>query len=123
MNKKPFIYIASPYTLGDPGINSHYSCKVFDDLMNVGRIWPVAPLWSHLQHLICPRPYKDWLEYDRAMIPLLDGCLRIDIDMPKLNYFQSESAGADEEVALFKELGKPVFHDTNDMYRWVDSLQ
>lgn len=75
--EKPIVYIASPYSSGDPAINTHFQCKVFDEILRDGRAWPVAPLWSHYQHTLFPRPYSDWIAYDQALLKLYDACLRL----------------------------------------------
>lgn len=117
---KKIIYIASPYTKGDPAINTHFQCRVFDELMNDGIVWPVVPLWSHFQHTVFPRPYQDWIAYDKAMLPLYDGCLRLTATTDRIpNYSISESSGADGEVAVFRSLNKPVFFDKASLYEWV----
>lgn len=116
---KPFVYIASPYTKGDPCVNTHVQLQMFDLLMDDGLVWPYTPLWSHFQHTCRPRPYKDWIEYDNAIIERMDACLRIDAEVPRLGYHVSESRGADREVALFTKLGKPVFYSVDDLYEWV----
>ncbi len=119
---KPIVYIASPYTGGDPAINTHFQCKVFSKLMDDGKVWPVAPLWTHFQHTLFPRAYKDWIEYDKAMLRLYDACLRLNAEIPELNYSESESSGADGEVAYFKSVDKPVFYSIESLYEWVESL-
>src|SRR5438477_12764451 len=83
---RPVVYIASPYSKGDPAINTHFQCQMFDRLMNDGVVWPVAPLWSHFQHTMFPRTYKDWVAYDLAMIPRYDACLRLNVEYPQLKY-------------------------------------
>jgi hypothetical protein len=120
--KKPIIYIASPYTNGDPAINVRFQCRVFDQLLREGRVWPVAPLWTHFQHTLFPRHYEDWLEYDKALLPLYDGCLRLNAEEPELNYIEKKSTGADGEVEAFKLMGKPVFYSVESLYEWVESL-
>jgi hypothetical protein len=119
---KPIIYIASPYTKGDVAINTHFQCKLFNQLMDEGKVWPIAPLWSHFQHTVFPRPYKDWIDYDKALLKLYDACLRVNPDFPKLNYSETRSSGADGEVAYFTSIGKPTFYSIEDLYAWVDSL-
>lgn len=120
--KKPIVYIASPYTKGDPAMNTRCSMEVFDELMNDGIVWPVTPLWSHFQHIMFPRPYKDWVEYDLILIERLDACLRINAEYSKLGYKITESSGADGEVKYFQELNKPVFLSKDSLYEWVKSL-
>lgn len=118
--KRPIVYIASPYSKGDPAINTHFQCKIFNQMLNDGIVWPVVPLWTHFQHTVFPRPYKDWIEYDQALLHLYDACLRLDIDIPELDYKQSESSGADAEVDTFKKLEKPVFYSIHELYDWAE---
>lgn len=116
---KPIVYVASPYTKGDAAINTHFQCKIFNQLMDDGKVWPVVPLWSHFQHTVFPRPYKDWIAYDKALLKLYDACLRLSAEIPELNYSESESSGADGEVEYFQTAGKPVFYSIEELYRWV----
>ncbi len=118
--EKPTVYIASPYTRGDLAINTHFQCRVFDKLLSDGKVLPVAHLWSHFQHTAFPRKYQDWINYDQAMLPLYDACLRLNVEFQKLDYFESESKGADGEVDTFEKLGKPIFYSIADLYKWLD---
>jgi hypothetical protein len=117
---KPVVYIASPYTRGDVAMNTHFQCKVFDRLLSDGKVWPIAPLWSHFQHTVFPRPYEDWIAYDQALLHLYDACLRLTADLPAVGYNQHESTGAEKEVTSFQSMGKPVFYSIEELYRWVD---
>jgi len=117
--RKPVVYIASPYTKGDVAINAHFQCNVFDRLLTDGHVLPVAPLWSHFQHVLFPRPYKDWIAYDQEMLRLYDCCLRLDSQLDRLNYRQCESSGADAEVAAFNRMGRPVFQKIEALYSWT----
>lgn len=117
---KPFVYVASPYTKGDVGINTRFQCEVFDRLMNDGKVWPIVPLWSHFQHVLFPRPYQDWIDYDLALITRYDACLRLNATHAPTGYCQVESKGADGEVEAFKSMGKPVFYSVEDLYAWAD---
>ena len=119
---KPVIYIASPYSKGDVAINAHFQCKVFDQLLSDGKVLPVAPLWSHFQHLLFPRPYEDWIRYDQEMLKLYDGCLRLSARIEQLKYEVAESSGADGEAAAFGRFGKPIFFSIDELYIWVDTL-
>ena len=120
--RRPVVYIASPYTRGDVAMNTHFQCKVFDRLLTDGKVWPVAPLWSHFQHTVFPRPYRDWIEYDQALLHLYDACLRLTAELERVGYSQHESSGADGEVKTFERLGRPVFLSIEELYRWVDGL-
>lgn len=118
---KPIVYIASPYSKGDAAMNTHFQCRIFDQLLSDGKVWPIAPLWSHFQHTLFPRQYQDWIDYDQALLPLYDACLRLTAEIPDLQYKQVESSGADKEVATFLHLGKPVFYSVADLYKWVEA--
>lgn len=120
---KPIVYIASPYTIGDVGINAHFQCEIFNRLMNDGRVWPVAPLWAHFQHTIFPRLYQDWVDYDNAFLKLYDACLRVNPDYPELCYNETRSTGAEKEVASFEAMGKPVFYSIEGLYLWAEKLK
>jgi hypothetical protein len=120
MSRKPIVYIASPYSKGDVVMNTHFQCKIFDQLLNDGKVLPVAPLWSHFQHLLFPRPYKEWIAYDQEMLRLYDCCLRLSATLEEHGYKQAESSGADAEVASFRKMGKSIFYSIKDLYEWVD---
>jgi hypothetical protein len=94
----PIVYIASPYSKGDPAVNTHFQCKIFDRMLSDGKALPIAPLWSHFQHTLFPRPYEDWIKYDKALLKLYDAWLRLTVDVPHMSYSQAQSSGADGEV-------------------------
>lgn len=104
-------------------MNTHFQCKIFDELLTDGRVIPVAPLWSHFQHTAFPRPYEDWIRYDQSMLHLYDACLRLNASIPSLGYSCSDSTGADAEAETFRRLGKPVFFSTKDLFEWVEALR
>lgn len=116
---KPIIYIASPYTKGDPCINTYCQMQMFNRLLDDGLVTPYIPLLSHYLHTHHPRPYHDWINYDMEMLRAMDGCLRISALYAPMNYAVRESSGADNEVKWFEDNGKPVFYGVNDLYRWV----
>jgi len=118
---KPIVYIASPYTKGDPAISVHFQCNVFNKLMDDRKVWPIVPLSTHFQHTLFPRPYEDWVGYDKAMLCLYDACLRLKTEIPELGYSESESSGTDGEVDYFKSVDKPVFYTIESLYEWIDS--
>lgn len=117
--RKPVVYIASPYSKGDPVINTHFQCRIFDQLLSDQLVLPVAPLWTHFQHLLYPRPYQDWIQYDQETLFMYDCCLRLEAVCDRTGYRANESSGADAEVASFQKQGKPVFFSIEDLYAWV----
>ncbi len=116
---KPLIYVASPYTKGRECWNTHFQCRVFHQLLSDQIVTPITPLWSHLQEIVFPQPYEDWLTYDFELIARCDGLVRLNADMPDLKYFQSESLGADREATHARSLGKPVFFSIEELYQWA----
>lgn len=119
---KPWVYIASPYTKGDPAINTRFQCDVFDKLMNTGTITPIAPLWSHFQHTVHPRDYKDWINYDLEIIKRCDACLRLPASNARLCYVEDRSKGADAEARWFSNNLRPVFHSLEDLCVWAEEM-
>jgi len=119
---KPWVYVSSPYTLGDVALNVRFQCEIFDELIVQGVV-PIIPLWSHFQHLMFPRSYEDWMGYDMDLIERCDACLRLPAKSHDPEYYQYESNGADREVARFKELGKPVFTSLGDFYEWLENQE
>jgi hypothetical protein len=117
---RPWVYIASPYTRGDQAQNVAFQMRIWNMLLDAGAT-PIAPLWSHFQHLHLPRPYEDWTAYDNEIIHRCDACLRLSAEDTRTGYLQRESSGADAEVRLFRQMGKPVFFDVGDLLRWLDN--
>lgn len=116
---RPLVYIASPYTHGDAALNTRFQCALWDELLTDGVVLPLAPLWSHFQHCIFPRPYADWVEYDLALLPRCDAVLRVAAEFSPMRYRVDRSAGADGEVARAREIGLPVFFSKSDLYAWA----
>ena len=118
---KPWVYIASPYTLGDTGLNVHFQCAMFDKMMDERVVLPYVPLWSHFQHLTFPRCYTDWIAYDHEIIKKMDGLIRLNAEvvLPQHDYHQATSSGADGEVELALDLRIPVFYDIASLYQWA----
>ena len=113
---KPWVYIASAYTKGDQAINVGFQLQMWHRLFDLG-VTPIAPLWTHFQHLHLPRPYKDWTSYDNEIISRCDACVRLAVRSGE--YVQHESSGADAEVELFRSQGKPVFFSVEELIAWV----
>lgn len=93
------VYLASPYTLGDVAVNVKRQIDIANVLMNKG-FAPFVPLLSHFQHMIHPRPHKDWMKVDFEWLRACDCVLKLD----------GESVGADDEVEYAKLLNIPVYY-------------
>jgi len=85
MNK--FVYVAGPYTAGDPLENTKRAIAVSNTLLEAGYV-PFCPHLSHYWHLLHPQEYDVWIDYDMEWLLKCDCVLRLD----------GESAGADGEV-------------------------
>src|SRR3989304_3723636 len=98
-----FIYVAGPYTDGDPVINVRRAIIVAEDLINLGFI-PFVPHLTHLWHLINPHEIAYWYKYDNAWLLKCDAILRL----------PGDSKGADEECRLAEKNNIPVFPSIED---------
>ena len=98
------IYIASPFTIGDPAANVLRQIDAGEALINAG-FYPYLPLLSHYHHIVHPHSYETWTRLDDAWLPSCHALLRL----------PGESKGADEEVALARELGIPVFYSVGEL--------
>ncbi len=108
---KLLVYIASPYTKGDPAANTAVQMDAAHRILDMGHV-PIAPLLSHFLHIHRQRPYEDWLEMDLVIIPKCDILLRL----------PGESAGADKEVEKAKEHGLVVVHGWEGLREKMDVL-
>ena len=100
-----YIYVAGPYSGGDPVINTRKAIEAGEQLRALGFV-PFIPHLTHLWHLISPHDIDYWYEYDNEWIQKCDALLRL----------PGVSKGADAEVALALELDIPVFHITKNDY-------
>jgi hypothetical protein len=105
------VYIASPYTKGDVATNVRAQMDAFAMLMDAG-LAPYAPLLSHFQHLVHPRDYRLWLEFDRTWVETCDAFLRL----------PGESHGADTERGWALGCGKPIFFSVSEVVAWNGAL-
>jgi hypothetical protein len=97
--RQPLVYLAGPYTHPDPVANTRRMIKIADALLRL----PVTPLVPHLSllwHLVRPRSYQFWLEYDLQLVARADAVLRV----------PGRSEGADAEVTHARQLHIPVLH-------------
>ena len=93
-----YIYVAGPYTSGDPIINTRKAIEAGEQLRAMGFV-PFIPHLSLIWHLVNPHDVDFWYAYDKEWIERCDALVRL----------PGESKGADAEVKLALELGLPVF--------------
>jgi len=104
------VYIASPYTFGDPAVNVRRQMDYADKLIDLG-FYPFAPLMSHFQHMHNPRPYEQWMEIDAVWVTACDCVLRL----------SGKSTGADREVKQAQGEGKPVFYCVESLLAYYEA--
>jgi len=103
------IYLAGPYTHPDPSENTNWAIRTANMLWDAGFLVYVPHL-THLWHVVSPKPHDEWLTMGKEMVRRCDAVFRL----------TGESKGADEEVALAKELGIPVFTTFTELRKWAD---
>lgn len=106
---RPRVYVAGPYSKGDPCQNTHRAVILATELLDLGYA-PFVPHLSHFWHTMIPRPYENWMELDFAWICVSDVVVR----MP------GESSGADREVALAESKNIKVVYSLDELNKWRD---
>jgi len=97
------VYIAGPYTRGDVALNVRNAIEVANVIMNAGHC-PFVPHLTHFWHLVCPRPYEEWLKLDMEWLSSCDCVIRL----PGI------SLGADRELELAKIFDLPIYHSAQE---------
>lgn len=98
------IYVAGPYTQGDPVLNVRAAVEAADAIIDAGHI-PYVPHINMLWHLISPRPVSFWYGYNLLWLDECDAVLRI----------PGPSDGADNEVREAERIGLLVYHSVEDL--------
>lgn len=110
---RPLVYIAGPYTRGDPVLNTREAVK-WGERVEARGCDVFIPHLSLLWHAISPAPLERWYERDLAVLARCDAVVR----------FPGESTGADKETAFAEERGIRVFlveedHSMESLHGWV----
>lgn len=95
--RRPLIYLAGPYSRPDPVRNTHRVIRVADALLAAGFV-PLIPHLTLAWHLVSPKRYETWLDYDRELLARCDAVLRI----------PGYSPGAYRETQYAESIGIPV---------------
>lgn len=93
-----YIYVAGPLTTGDQDVNTAEAIRVADILLCNG-FAPFVPHLDRTWHLLHHHPYETWMGLCLKWVTRCDAVLRL----------PGQSAGADREVALARQLDRPVF--------------
>lgn len=106
---RPLVYVAGPYTYGDPVLNTRRAINAAEGLLRNGLVTPVVPHLSMFWHLVHPRDLDWWYDYDVALLARCDALFRL----------AGESIGADREVAFAAERSIPTFTDAGPLESWA----
>ena len=85
---QPLLYIAAPYTVPDPVLNTNAVLRAATVIAENTKWVPFIPHLTLLWHAVTPRPYEFWMELDRHYMFACRGFVR----------FPGESSGADREM-------------------------
>lgn len=116
MHMKPIVYIASAYSIGNQADNVRDSMILWNRLFEDGFVIPIAPLWSHFQHILTPKTHDQWLDFDLALLKSIPAILRVR---------QRASTGANKEEFTHRKEGKHVTvishyaSSLHELYEWV----
>lgn len=108
-HERPLVYIAGPYTNGDPVENTHHTIEVANHLHDSGLATCIVPHISLFWHVITPKPYTHWLAYDIALLKVCHALLRL----------RGDSDGADDEVKWAIDHNIPVFYSIATLLEWA----
>lgn len=98
------VYIAGPYSEGNPAENTGRAMVMWHTLTDLGYL-AVCPHLNHFLEIIKKKPYDYWMEYDEVFLDMCDCILRL----------PGTSPGADREVAYALESGKKVFDNIEEL--------
>jgi hypothetical protein len=101
-----YIYIAGPYSKGDPVTNTGDAIRAANILAERGYI-PFIPHLTLFWHLLHPHDIKFWYKYDDEWLKKCDCLLRL----------PGESEGADAEVVTARIFGIPVYYSTEEILK------
>ena len=112
---KPLVYIAGPYSMPDPVLNTRSALLLASELYasNEGHVVPLVPHLTLLWNLVKPEPLDFWYAYDLHLVRRCDALFRI----------SGESTGATDEVREAHRLGIPVFTDTAALEDWAVAFE
>ena len=93
------VYIAGPYSTGDPVINTR-NAVMAGDTVRGDDVAPYVPHLSMFWHFLSPWTYKEWLRLDFQWLRKCDVLIRL----------PGKSPGADDEVQEANRLGIPIYY-------------
>jgi len=117
--RRPLVYLAGPFSLGDKRKNVAWQADLFAQLVNDGIVWPYSPLTETEEpDEKCKQSHETWMAYSYEVLSRCDAVYRTAAHGSN-NYRQWDSVGADLEVAYAERHGIPVFFDCDELYEWA----
>lgn len=98
------VYVAGPYSQGDPIMNVRAAITCAEVLAARGHS-PYVPHLTMLWHLVQPHATAFWYAHDLEWLAACDAVVRI----------PGPSIGADAEVKEAQRLGLPVYNSAGDL--------
>lgn len=108
MTDRPWVYIAGPYSQGDPVTNTRAACEAGDRVWAVG-FMPVVPHSNLIWHAMHPKPVAFWYDYDLHLLRRCEHLIRLPGDSP----------GADVECTKAIEWQIPCYLGVDHFIRSV----
>lgn len=102
------IYIAGPYSGGNPEDNLRTAIATANAVLDLG-ITPFLPHLSHYLHAAKPRGYEEWMDYCFVWVDRSDALFRL----PGI------SPGSERELKRMQALGRPVFHSMASLAEYL----
>lgn len=102
------VYVAGPYTLGDPVINVRKAIEAGQQLLEAGHS-PYVPHLTMFWHFLFPADPSVWYELDNEWLAVSEALVRL----------PGESVGADNEATLAAARFIPVFYSVDEFLGWV----
>jgi hypothetical protein len=107
--ERPLVYVAAPYSTGDPVHNTHLAIRVGDELNDTGLVAAYVPHLSLLWHIVSPKDVDHWYEHDLAILSRCDALFRV----------EGASKGADQEQDFADANRIPVFFEIHELLDWA----
>jgi|SRR5215467_577434 len=98
------IYVAGPYSTGDPVINTRNAIYAAEELIKKGHI-PYVPHLTLLWHIVAPHDLEFWYEYDQVWLRFCNAVFRL----------EGESTGAANECKVARSIGLPIYLKLEDV--------
>lgn len=105
------VYVAGPYTKGDPLDNTLTAIDAADKLLRLGYV-PFIPHLSHFWDERHPHEYQTWIDWCLEWVKCCDAILRL----------PGESKGADIETELAFGIDIPVFHSIEELHEAMQDM-